>query len=382
MPGARSAESSLSSRHLRPRLFRNRYPEQVITAHEVKAIARDAGFELAGITPALPSPDLARYQSWVERGMAGRMGYLTDRRADVRSDPRNLLASAKSILCLGKLYNTDHPLSTESDPSEPWISRYAWGRDYHDVLREGMQRIVDRLKSLADFEYKLCVDTAPLLERSYARAAGLGWIGKNTCLINQQEGSWFFLSEILMSIELEVDIPPPDRCGTCARCIEACPTGAIVTTQDALGGYSIDSQRCISYLTIELKGSIPQALRPEIGRHVYGCDICQDVCPWNHGASITAEPAFEPAIEMKSLSDLQRLSYLSPDEIRLIYRDSPMSRARPTGLLRNLATIMGNLNREEFRKPLEHLAQSSDAIVKEHAVWSLEQFPTASGDRD
>ena len=345
-----------------------------VTAQDVKAIARNAGFELAGITPALPSPDFARYQTWVARGMAGKMGYLTDRRADVRSDPRNLLPSAKSILCLGKLYNTDHPLSTDADPAEPWISRYAWGRDYHDVLREGMQSIIDQIqiRAGAPFEYKLCVDTAPLLERSYARAAGLGWIGKNTCLINQDQGSWFFLSEILLSIELDADAPPADRCGTCARCIEACPTDAIVTSQEALGGYMIDARRCISYLTIELKAPIPEPLRPGVGRHVFGCDICQDVCPWNSRAPFTAEKAFEPHSE--------RFSYLSLDETRLSCEESPMSRAQD--LRRSIAVAMGNLNREEFRIPLEHLSQSNDAIVQEHALWSLAQLHPDSGSLD
>ena len=348
----------------------------MVSARDVKSIAREAGFELAGITPAMPSPDFARYKTWVERGMAGAMGYLTDRRAEVRSDPRNLLASAKSILCLGKLYNTQQPLSIDADPEQPWISRYAWGRDYHDVLREGMQTIVDRLQAIAEFEYKLCVDTAPLLERSYAQAAGLGWIGKNTCLINQEQGSWFFLGEILLSIEIEPDAPPPDRCGTCARCIEACPTNAIVTSQTELGGYEIDSRLCISYLTIELKGPIPQALRPAIGRQVFGCDICQDVCPWNGRAPFTGEAAFEPRVH----PDPQRLSYLTADEVRLTNRETPVSRAKYTGYLRNVATVMGNLRREEFRKPLEQLSQSSDPIVKEHALWSLEQIDSDSRD--
>lgn len=342
-----------------------------MTSRDFKNIARDAGFELAGVTSAVPSPDFARYQTWVDRGMAGKMGYLTDRRAEVRSDPRNLLASAQSILCLGKLYHTGHPLSTER-PGQPWISRYAWGRDYHEVLREGMQTVVERMKSFADFEYKLCVDTAPLLERSYARAAGLGWIGKNTCLINQEQGSWFFLGEILISIALEPDEPPPDRCGTCRRCIEACPTDAIVNGE-------IDARACISYLTIELKGPIPQELRPAIGAQVFGCDICQDVCPWNHRAPFTAESAFEPRLPK---AEPERLSYLSPDEIRLMFCDSPVSRSRYTGFLRNVATVMGNLKREEFRKPLEHLSRSSDPIVKEHALWSLEQLDSVAGGGD
>ena len=344
-----------------------------ITAAEVKAIARDAGFELAGITPALPSPDFARYQTWVDRGMAARMGYLADRRAQVRADPRNLLASAQSILCLGKLYNTPYSI----EPNEPIISRYAWGRDYHDVLRSGMEQIVHKLQQRTDFEYKLCVDTAPLLERSYARAAGLGWIGKNTCLINQDQGSWFFLGELILSIELLPDEPPPDRCGTCTRCIDACPTAAIVTSLEPLDGYTIDSARCISYLTIELKGPIPQPLRPEIGNHVFGCDICQDVCPWNSRAPSTTDPAFQPSLDV----DPERLSYLSPDEIRLKLQESPLHRARYTGLLRNVATVMGNLKREAFRIPLEYLSQSSDPIVKEHAVWSLQQLDSDAGDQ-
>ena len=349
-----------------------------VTSSEAKAIAREAGFELAGVTPAIPSPDFARYRTWVERGMAGQMAYLTDRRANIRAAPRNLLPSAQSILCLGKLYNTDHPLSTQTDPGEAVISRYAWGRDYHQVLREGMQKIVDQLQNLAEFEYKICVDTAPLLERSYARAAGLGWIGKNTCLINQEQGSWFFLGEILLSIELQPDAPPPDRCGTCARCIEACPTDAIVTSQEAFGGYMIDSRLCISYLTIEHKGAIPQSLRTAIGHHLFGCDICQDVCPWNSRASATADPSFEPTVH----PDVQKFWYLSPDEIRLTFRESPLSRAKHIGFLRNVATVMGNLKREEFRMPLEHLSQSSDPIVKEHALWSLEQLDASPSDSD
>lgn len=340
----------------------------------MKQIAREAGFELAGITSALPSPDFARYQTWVERGMQSKMGYLADRRADVRKDPRQLLPSAQSIVCLGKLYHTDQPLSIDTDA--PVISRYAWGRDYHEILREGMQRIVDKLKvhAGAEFDFKICVDTAPLLERSYARAAGLGWIGKNTCLINQEQGSWFFLGEILVSIKLEPDTSPPDRCGTCTRCIDACPTDALITSQEAFGGYVVDSRLCISYLTIELKGEIPQPLRPEIGHQVFGCDICQDVCPWNRGAPFTGEAGFQPQVEL----DLERFSYLSPDEFRRTFRESPLSRAKHTGFLRNVATVMGNLNCEEFRVPLERLCQSSDPIVKEHASWSLEQLNSRS----
>ncbi len=213
------------------------------------------------------------------------MRYLTDRRAEVREDPRLLLPSARSIICLGKVYNWPAPYSTAlSEDTRAWVSRYAWGDDYHDVMREGMTRLVESLGG--GFESKICVDTAPLLERTYARLAGLGWIGRNTCLINQQLGSWVFLGEILTSLDLEPDTPPPDRCGTCTRCIEACPTEAIVPFGN---GYTVDSRLCISYLTIELRGEIPEDRREGMGPHIFGCDICQDVCPWNRRAAVTTE---------------------------------------------------------------------------------------------
>ncbi len=207
---------------------------ETITAGAVKRIARECGFELAGVARAETAEDFARYERWAERGMAGEMRYLTDRRKELRRDPRSQLASARSVICVGKLYNTAPLHNTAREVRDPPISRYAWGsRDYHDVLREGLERMVERLAAMAShggapFEWKICVDTAPLLERTYARLAGLGWIGKNTCLINEPTGSWFFLGEILTSLDLAPDSPPPDRCGSCTRCIEACPTQALV----------------------------------------------------------------------------------------------------------------------------------------------------------
>ena len=241
----------------------------------IKQLARECGFELAGVAPRcrLPNPDY--YQRWVANGYAGEMAYLTDRRAEVRNDPRNLLPSARSIICVGKLYNGPQPYSTKFRESElAWISRYAWGEDYHDVLRAGLQKLADRLLESESFEYKICVDTAPLLERSYARRAGLGWIGKNTCLINQQMGSWFFLGELLVSLEIEPDSPPPDRCGTCTRCIDACPTAAIVPDGPS---YALDSRLCISYFTIELRNALSPSTsrgnrKPCVRlRHLSGC---------------------------------------------------------------------------------------------------------------
>ena len=188
-------------------------------------MARECGFELAGVARAEPlADDVARYQEWTARGMAGEMRYLTDRRADVRRDPRNLLAGARSVICVGKLYNQAPPPEREGHAI---FSRYAWGRDYHEVLREALEQLAHKLAAVEQHQWKVCVDTAPLLERSYARQAGLGWIGRNTCLINEPLGSWFFLGELVTTLELEPDQPPPDRCGTCTRCIDACPTQAL-----------------------------------------------------------------------------------------------------------------------------------------------------------
>jgi epoxyqueuosine reductase len=297
----------------------------------VKRVARECGFELAGIAPAEPPQDFERYETWVQRGMAGAMRYLTDRRAVLRRDPRDVLPGARSVVCVGKLYNTC------PDVKDPPISRYAWGsRDYHDVLREGLERMVARLSSLEPFEWKICVDAAPLLERTYARLAGLGWIGKNTCLIHEPLGSWFFLGEILISLELEPDTPPPDRCGTCTRCIDACPTQAIVPAQE---GWTLDSRLCISYLTIELHGPIPEDLQAGVGKHVFGCDICQDVCPWNARAPITTEAAFEP----RTIPPREELASMTETEFREFSKGTPLARPRYAAFQRNVDVALRNV---------------------------------------
>jgi epoxyqueuosine reductase len=341
-----------------------------VTAAQIKRLARECGFDLAGIARAEPLPnDSQRYLHWVDRGMAGAMAYLTDRRATVRTDPKFLLPSARSILCVGKLYNGPEPKSIEMQEAElGWVSRYAWGEDYHHVLRRDLEKFAAKLGP--DHEYKICVDTAPLLERSYAREAGLGWIGKNTCLINQEIGSWVFLGEILTSLEIEPDFPAPDRCGTCTRCIDACPTQAI-----APQGYEIDARRCISYFTIELHGAAPEEMRAGIGQHVFGCDICQDVCPWNGRAPVAQEPAFEPRHFAPPLEDLARLT---EDEFRVMFHSSPIQRAKYEGFLRNIAIAMGNSKLEKFRGPLEKLAAFPIPLVAEHARWALEQLSPAA----
>jgi epoxyqueuosine reductase len=334
-----------------------------VTADQIKRIARECGFELAGIARAEPLPgDNRRYLAWVDSGMAGAVGDLTDRRATLRTDPKLLLASARSIISVGKLYNRPEPRSTEMNHGDHgWISRYAWGEDYHDVMRRGLESLAARLGP--NHEFKICTDTAPLLERSYAREAGLGWIGKNTCLINQEIGSWVFLGEILTSLEIEPDSPPPDRCGTCTRCIDACPTQAI-----APQGYEVDARRCIAYFTIELHGAAPEEMRSGIGQHVFGCDICQDVCPWNRQAPVAEEPAFEPRHFAPPLEDLAQLT---EDEFRVMFRGSPVQRAKYTGFLRNVAVAMGNSGLEKFREPLERLASFPNALVSGQARWAL-----------
>jgi epoxyqueuosine reductase len=342
-----------------------------VTGDAIRELARACGFELAGVSRAAPAPDFARYSEWVTAGFAGEMGYLRDHRAALRDDTRKLLPAARSVICVGKIYNTPAAYSTSFEEADrAWIARYAWGDDYHDVVRHGLERLDGMLRERAAnprdaYESRICVDTAPLLERSYARAAGLGWIGKNTCLINQREGSWFFLGELLTSLEIEPDVPPPDRCGSCTRCIDACPTGAIVPAGD---GFALDSRRCISYFTIELRSAIPEEWRAAMGKNVFGCDICQDVCPWNRRAAVTHDSAFAPR---EFAPPLEKLAALSEAEFRAMFRGSPVMRARYAGFLRNVAVAMGSIGRAEFREPLERLAQSENAVVAEHARWAL-----------
>lgn len=338
----------------------------MIDAAFVKQVAAESGFALAGLAGVGPYADHARYLDWASRGLAGKMGYLTDHRADKRADVRLLLPEARSVLVVGQLYNAPVPYSTNFSTAERgWISRYAWGEDYHLSLRRGLEQVVARLAQQATFTYKICVDTAPVLERSLARLAGLGWIGKNTCLINQRQGSWFFLGEVIWSLDLPADAPPPDRCGSCTRCLDACPTTAILPRGDR---YEIDARLCLAYLNIELKGTIPEELRPALGRHVFGCDICQDVCPWNRQASTTAdEPDWvDPPLE--------RLAALTPEEFNELFRHTPIERTRYQGFLRNVCVAMGNAALPQFQAPLERLATCGDIVVEEHARWALRQL--------
>ncbi|MBI2689852.1 MAG: tRNA epoxyqueuosine(34) reductase QueG [Acidobacteria bacterium] len=342
---------------------------------ELKQLALECGFDLAGIANAAPLAEATHYLDWVSRGLAGKMGYLADHRADKRRDPRSLLASARSVLVVGQLYNAPMPYSTcFDDATLGWISRYAWGDDYHEVMRARLKRLDTLLQGHTPCETKICVDTAPLLERPLAQAAGLGWIGKNTCLINQQQGSWFFLGEMLTSLDLDADVPPPDRCGTCTRCINACPTEAIVRTGHNSPEWELDARLCISYLNIELKGEIPASQRSGMGRHVFGCDICQDVCPWNRRAAVSTDAPWQPR---QIAPPLAELAILTAAEFGSLFGGSPISRTKYQGFLRNVAIAMGNTADPVFRVPLERLAQSDDAVIAEHARWALGQLKSS-----
>lgn len=339
-----------------------------VSAEQVKALARECGFELVGVAPALPSEDFKLYQQWREAGMAGDMAYLTDHRGDLRSDPRNLLPEAQSIICVGKLYNTPH--THPADSTKAFIAQYAWGVDYHEVMRRSLQTLVAKIGEIhpEPFQSRICVDTAPLLERSYAKAAGLGWIGKNTCLINQEKGSWFFLGEVLLSIPLASDHPTPNRCGTCTRCIDACPTEALVPTESS---WRLEARLCISYLTIEKRGEIASDLQSKMANHTFGCDICQDVCPWNRRAAITDDFHFQRRDVPESLTDLAQFT---AEDFRRVFRQSPVWRTKYSGFLRNVAIALGNTADRSACEPLKHLASHPDPSVAAAARQSLRRL--------
>jgi epoxyqueuosine reductase len=333
-------------------------------AERVRDLAREAGFDLVGVAGASAPPELAFFAEWVGRGHAGEMGYLTSQVAK-RGDLRVAFPWARSVICVGLQYDTPHPYSTEAPPERGWISRYAWGDDYHDVMQAMLERVVDRLRSeVPSFEARIYVDTGPLVERAWAAAAGLGAWGKNTCLLHPEHGSWFFLGEIVTDLELAPEAPRADMCGSCTACLEACPTGALPAP------YVLDARRCISYLTIELKGPIPEAQREDVGRHVFGCDICQDVCPWNRRRRHRGGDPFEPRPDGVA-PELAPLAALGDEAFRERFRRSPVKRAKRRGLLRNVAVALGNGGDPAHRSVLERLSRDQDPVVREHAEWAL-----------
>jgi epoxyqueuosine reductase len=308
-----------------------------LTATEVKAHASSLGFDACGIAPAADHPELRFFREWLDRGYAGDMAYL-HRTAERRADVRQVVPSAQTVIVTATVYNIDRPYSTEcADPERAQIARYAWGDDYHDVVGARLESLLAWMRehSAAPFDARCYVDTGPVQERVYAQHAGVGWIGKNTCVINPELGSWVFLGVIICSLALEVDAPALDRCGTCTLCLEACPTTALVAPG------VLDSTRCISYLTIELRGDIPEEHAPGIGSHVYGCDICQEVCPWNAVAARSDDPAWQPRAAWDRV-DLLTLSQRSDDELTAALRGSAMRRTKVQGLRRNLAVGLAN----------------------------------------
>lgn len=301
---------------------------QKINSQTIKFHALELGFDLVGITPAVSHPDFTIYQDWIDQKFHGTMDWMS-RGAEKRSDPQKILPGAKSFICVGLSYYRGHPKSTEShEEGRGWISNYAWGEDYHEILLEKLKQLEKWIGEMApQAEFKSYVDTGPILERSYAQSAGLGWIGKNTVLINHKGGSYFFIGEILTHLELEPDTPGRDHCGTCTRCLDACPT-------QALTPYQLNTTRCISYLTIEHKGEIPL----DVGHQVYGCDICQDVCPWNRDPLLSRESAFDPrAGNFHPLLD--ELQSVPQEKFAEKFKGSPIKRLKWERLQRNLDAV-------------------------------------------
>ena len=367
--------------------------------------AQALGFDLCGVVRAARFPELTQTDQWLARGYAGEMKYLSDAR---RTDPESVMPGLRSVIVCAVNYNTKLSRSTEApdeaSSGEPrgWISRYAWGDDYHDVLREKLGQLLATLReqfASEAFDSRVYADTGPVQERVFAKYAGLGWLGKNTLLLNQNLGSWFFLGTILTTLDLtptlgDTESPPPDLCGSCRRCIDACPTEALVEP------YLLDARRCISYLTIELRGSIPEGLREPMGRHVFGCDICQDVCPWNRRAPVTPAVEFQPRqipvragvtgrtqqppeAEANSLflPKLEWLASLSEEEYREVFRGSAVKRAKWRGLIRNACIALGNLRpprgspaHQRIGALLQRLTASPDASIAESALWAMSRI--------
>jgi epoxyqueuosine reductase len=311
-----------------------------LSSVDVKAAALRLGFDACGIAPAGDLPELGFFPEWIARGYAGSMAYL-ERSADRRADVRRVLPTAQSVIVTATVYNTDRPFSTEcADATRAEIARYAWGDDYHDVIGGRLEALVAWMReaSPAPFDARSYVDTGPVQERVYARHAGIGWIGKNTCVIHPQIGSFIFLGEILCSLPLAPDAPSLDQCGACTLCIEACPTHALVAPGE------LDSTRCISYLTIEHRGAMAPEWRDAVGRHVYGCDICQEVCPWNQTAPVSGDPAWQPRAAWDRPA-LDALDAMSDEEMRRALAGSAMKRAKIEGLRRNIAVGLRNASK-------------------------------------
>ncbi len=348
--------------------------ESAERAAAIRRWALECGFDRAGIAALTPSEHGAALERWLARGDEAGMAWM-HRRLEGRLDPARLLPGAASALCVALQY---HPLEGAAAPRGdlwPRVARYARGRDYHDLMGERLRRLAARIeKAFPGTGWRPYVDTGPVLERELAARAGLGAIGKNTNLLDPRAGSWFLLGELLLTLELEPGEPLADLCGSCSRCLEACPTGALPEP------YRLDSRRCISYWTIEHRGDLPPEARELVGDWVFGCDICQEVCPWNEEPAPGAHPELELPSERAAL-DLAALLAISRDDYVERFRGSPMKRAKRQGLRRNAAVAMGNRGDPAYLEPLATALAEAEPGVRRHAAWALGRLGGAGGER-
>ncbi len=341
----------------------------MILSHTIKNEARRLGFSLVGITNAEPPPHFSFYKNWLKAGYHGQMHYLeTDRAISRRSDPRRILPGCKSIVVLGIHYEpADRPALSSENPTGR-LASYAWGDDYHIVLKPRLEALIKFIEEQVGHPVanRWYTDTGPVLERDLAQRAGLGWIGKNTCLINPKAGSYFLLAEVLLDLDLEFDAPfVTDHCGTCTACIDACPTDCILPDR------TLDANRCISYLTIENKGAITPDLRPLLEDWVFGCDICQVVCPWNLRFAVDAgDPAFSSHLQL-AFPDLITELTLTPEVFNEQFRDHPVKRAKRRGYLRNVAVALGNSGSKKGVPVLIKALSDHEPLIRAHAAWAL-----------
>jgi len=339
-------------------------------ADRFKAHARALGFELVGIAPATSADGFERLSEWLDRGFAGEMGYMK-RQAEARRHPASVLSSVRSVVMVGLNYRVGRhsEIGIRPESGLGTIASYALGEDYHDVLRRKLHQLLAWIQMEAPgTNGRGVVDTAPLLERDFARRAGLGWFGKNTMLIDKRLGSFFFLGALLLDIDLPPDEPfTKQHCGTCTACLAACPTQAFA------GPYQLDSRRCISYLTIELRGSIPEELRSGMGSWLFGCDVCQDVCPWNRKAPLGHEASLQPRAELAAADPVDLLA-LTDEEFRRRFRGTALWRTKRQGLVRNAAIVLGNTGDERALPALERASQDVDPVIQNAARWAMERI--------
>jgi epoxyqueuosine reductase len=340
----------------------------VITAAQIKARAKECGFDLCGIARADRHPKLAKLAEWVEQGRHGEMAYLADS-ADERSDVRRTLFSARSVISVAVVYNTE-PAMAAGEPAagEVVVARYARGDDYHAILRSRLRALLQWLAEVTGpgLEAVTCTDDGPVQERVYAEAAGLGWIGKNTCLINPTLGSWLFLGEIITNLDLEADLAGVDQCGSCTRCLDACPTGALVAP------YELDATRCLSYLTIEVRGAVEEQWRDGLSSRIFGCDICQDVCPWNRRAAVSDDPAWHPRDNPPHLRLIDACTLTDEAWITRL-KGSALKRAGVHRLRRSLAyaaSALGPAERVQALDALEAQPSATSPVVRDAIQWA------------